>query len=163
MLKFQGSLEELQDVVLRSANRGEWHFHKKSRFYRFQAATGAILNWWPKTGTINFQGHDAELFEVLFLKHALVGATQSEGVRVCEESAWEAVPGPTQTQGDPEKPQVWPGQKTAGVWLQLLVRAWLRDRSRFSLHLIAAEWLEVAGRARDVVLGAARPARRADG
>ena len=101
MLKFQGSLEELQDIVLRSAIRGEWHFHKKSRFYRFQAATGAILNWWPKTGTINFQGLDAELFEALFLKHALVGATQSEGVRVCEESAWEAVPGPTQTQGGP--------------------------------------------------------------
>ena len=103
MLKFQGSLEELQDIVLRSANRGEWHFHKKSRFYRFQAATGAILNWWPKTGTINFQGHDAELFEALFLKHALVGATQSEGVRVCEESAWEAVPGPMQTHGGPRE------------------------------------------------------------
>ena len=106
MLKFQGSLEELQDIVLRSAIRGEWHFHKTSRFYRFQAATGAILNWWPKTGTINFQGHDAELFEALFLKHALVGATQSEGVRVCEESAWEAVPGPVQTQGgDPRSPK----------------------------------------------------------
>src|SRR5580692_7261253 len=67
---------------------------------------------------------------------------------------------PCKHRGDPEKPQVLPGQKTAGVWLQLLVRAWLRDRSSFSLHLIAAEWLEVAGRARDVVLGAARPARR---
>jgi hypothetical protein len=145
MLKFRDSMDELQDIVIRCAIPGIWSFHKKSRFYRFQAATGAILNWWPNTGTINFQGHDAELFEALFLKHALVGATLSEGVRVCEESAWEAVPGPTQTQGDPEKPQVLPGQKTAGVWLLLLVRAWLRDRSSFSLHLIAAEWLEVAG------------------
>jgi hypothetical protein len=95
MLKFEGSLEELQDSVMRCAIRGKWSFHKKSRFYRFQTATGAILNWWPSTATINFQGHDAELFEALFLKHALVGATQSEGVRVYEESAWEAVPDPT--------------------------------------------------------------------
>jgi hypothetical protein len=95
MLKFRSSLEELQDIVLRCAIRGEWSFHKKSRFYRFQAAAGAILNWWPKTGTINFQGRDAQEFERLFLEHALVGAAQSAPALVCEESAWEGVPGPT--------------------------------------------------------------------
>jgi hypothetical protein len=63
---------------------------------------------------------------------------------------------PRKHRGGPEKPQVLPGQKPAGVWLQLLVRAWLRDRSSFSLHLIAGEWLEVAARATDVVLGAVR-------
>jgi hypothetical protein len=94
MMKFRGSLEELQDIVIRCAIPGEWSFHKKSRFYRFQAETGAILNWWPATGTINFQGHDAEQFETLVLRHALVGATQSEPGPICEESAWEAVPGP---------------------------------------------------------------------
>jgi hypothetical protein len=96
MLKFRGSLEELQDIVIRCAIPGKWSFHKKNHFYRFQAATGAILNWWPSTRTINFQGHDAEQFEALFLKHALVGAAQSEPGLVCEkESAWEAVPSPT--------------------------------------------------------------------
>jgi hypothetical protein len=29
MLKFLGSLEELQDVFIRCAIPGEWHFHKK--------------------------------------------------------------------------------------------------------------------------------------
>jgi hypothetical protein len=95
MLTFDGSLDDLQNTLMRCAVLGEWSFHKKGRFYRFRAETGAILNFWPSTGTINFQGHDAEQFERLFLDRALVAAAQSEPTLVCEESAWEAVPGPT--------------------------------------------------------------------
>jgi hypothetical protein len=96
MLKFQGSLDDLQDIAGRCAIPGEWSFHRKSRFYRFQAETGAILNWWPTTGTINFQGRDAERLKSIFLQHALAGVAQSEPGPVSEkESAWEAVPGPT--------------------------------------------------------------------
>jgi hypothetical protein len=103
MLKFQGSLDDLQDIVMRCAILGEWRYHKKGRFYRFQAATGAILNWWPTTGTINFQGHDAEQF-VAILQHALAGVAQSEPGQVSRtESVWEAVPGPTQTQRGPRE------------------------------------------------------------
>jgi hypothetical protein len=94
MLKFQGLLKDLQDTVMRCAILGEWSYHKKNCFYRFQAATGAILNWWPSTGTINFQGHDAEQFERLFFDKALAVA-QSEPGFVCEEPAWEAVASPT--------------------------------------------------------------------
>jgi hypothetical protein len=95
MLKFQGSLDDLQDIVMRCAILGEWRFHKKHRFYSFHAETGAILNWWPSTGTINFQGHHAEQFERLFLDQALVEAAQPEAGPVREHSAWDAVPGPT--------------------------------------------------------------------
>ena len=91
MLKFQGSLKDLQDTVIRCAILGEWRYHKKNRFYRFQAATGSILNWWPSTGTINFQGRHAEQFETLFLEHALAAAAQSEPGLVYEEPAWEVV------------------------------------------------------------------------
>ena len=56
MFRFQGSLNDPPEIMMRRVILGEWNFHKKSRFYRFQAATGAILNWWPNTGTINFQG-----------------------------------------------------------------------------------------------------------
>jgi hypothetical protein len=94
MLKFRGTFDDLQDTVMRCAILGEWSYHKNNRFYRFQAATGAILNWWPTTGTINFQGHGTEQFETLFLDKALVAA-QSEPGLVCGESAWKAVPGPT--------------------------------------------------------------------
>jgi hypothetical protein len=95
MLTFEGSLDDLQDIVMRCAILGEWSFHKKSYFYRFRTSTGAILNWWPTTGTINFQGHHAREFETLFLEHALAEVARSEPTLVCEESAWEAVPGPT--------------------------------------------------------------------
>jgi hypothetical protein len=78
--------------MMRCAILGEWSYHKENRFYRSQAATGAILNWWPSTGTINFQWHHAEQLERLFLDQALVAAAQSEPGLVGEESAWEAVP-----------------------------------------------------------------------
>jgi hypothetical protein len=98
MLQFKGTFEDLQDIVMRCAILGEWCYHRTNRFYRFQAATGAILNWWPTTGTINFQGHDAEQFEAIFL------VAQSEPGQVSRtESVWEAVPGPTQTQGGPRE------------------------------------------------------------
>jgi hypothetical protein len=104
MLTFQGSLDDLQNTVMRCAILGEWSFHRKSRFYRFQAATSAILNWWPSTGTINFQGRDAERFEAIFLQRALAGVAQSEpGLVSRKESAWKAVPKPTQTQGGPRE------------------------------------------------------------
>jgi hypothetical protein len=94
MLRFQGSLNDLQEIMMRCVILGEWNFHKKSRFYRFQVATGAILRW-PNTGTINFQGQDARKFERLFLEYALAEVARSEPSLVCEESAWAAVPGPT--------------------------------------------------------------------
>jgi hypothetical protein len=95
MLRFRGSLDDLQDIVLRCAVPGEWCFHEKSRFYRFHAATGAIPNWWPSTGTINFQGRDAERLEAIFLQDTLAAVAQSEpGVVYEKESAWQAVPGP---------------------------------------------------------------------
>jgi hypothetical protein len=95
MMKCYGSLKDLQEIVVRCATPGEWSFHRKSRFYRFEAKTGAILNWWPTTGTINFQGQDADQFEALFLEHALAEMGQSESDLVCEEAAWAPVPGPT--------------------------------------------------------------------
>lgn len=104
MLKFRGSLKHLQDTVMRCAILGEWSYHKKNCFYRFQAATGAILNWWPSTGTINFQGQHAEQYESIFLEDALVGVARSEPGQVSRtESVWEAVPGATQTQRGPRE------------------------------------------------------------
>jgi hypothetical protein len=98
MLKFGGSLDDLKRIVMRCAIPGEWSFHKKNRFYRFQAGSGAILNWWPTTGTINFQGQDADQFEARFLKHALAEAAHSERGLIGEKSAWEAVPSSTPAQ-----------------------------------------------------------------
>jgi hypothetical protein len=40
MLTFEGSLDDLQDIVMRCAILGEWSFHKNSYFYRFRTSTG---------------------------------------------------------------------------------------------------------------------------
>jgi hypothetical protein len=45
-----------------------------------------ILNWWPSTGTVNFQGKRQERFEALFLKHAPDALSQSD------DGVWEDVP-----------------------------------------------------------------------
>lgn len=34
---------------------GKWH-KMANGYRRFDCKDGAILNWWPSTGTINFQG-----------------------------------------------------------------------------------------------------------
>jgi hypothetical protein len=44
-----------------------------------------------------FSGQDADQLEARFLKHALAEAEYSEPGLIGEESAWEAVPGPTTT------------------------------------------------------------------
>ncbi|PWT86635.1 MAG: hypothetical protein C5B58_01115 [Acidobacteria bacterium] len=67
VIKFRGPLRQLQSIVSQCAIPGEWQFHKTNKFYRFRAAAGTILNWWPTTGTITFQGQNAEDFEALVL------------------------------------------------------------------------------------------------
>jgi hypothetical protein len=95
MLRFRGSLDDLQDIVLQCAVPGEWCFHEKSRFYRFHAATGAILNWWPSTGTINFQGRDAEQLEELLRSHEFGDTSVGAVTILSDEAVWAPVPGAT--------------------------------------------------------------------
>jgi hypothetical protein len=91
MLRFRGSLEELRKIVAR-AIPGDWQLHTKSNHHRFRASTGAILNWWPTTGAMNFQGKEAERFKDLFLRHTLVEVEQPEPSLSCDESVWIDLP-----------------------------------------------------------------------
>jgi hypothetical protein len=84
MLKFRGSLSQLQELVRECVFPGEWQLQTMNGFYRFRAETGAILNWWPTTGTINFQGQDADQFEALLLGNAPWLS--------CDSSVWAPVP-----------------------------------------------------------------------
>jgi hypothetical protein len=95
MLRFSGSLEELRKIVARCAILGDWQLHTKSNHHRFRASTGAILNWWPTTGAMNFQGKETEHFKDLFLRHTLVEAEQPEPSFSCDESVWIDLPHPS--------------------------------------------------------------------
>lgn len=58
MGKFKGTFAELQDIVLLTGVGGEWRDLGIQKQYR--AETGAILNWWSSSKTLNFQGSKDE-------------------------------------------------------------------------------------------------------
>jgi predicted nucleotide-binding protein len=69
--KFKGSLEELQAALAHSGIVGSWKEESAGK-HRFQSKDGGILNWWPATGTLQFQGQ-AEAKTAL--EQVLAGAT----------------------------------------------------------------------------------------
>jgi hypothetical protein len=54
MRKFRGHFEKLQELVATTGISGEWVESKQQIQYRTDS--GAILNYWESTGTVNFQG-----------------------------------------------------------------------------------------------------------
>ena len=69
---YSGSLDELKAVVAACRLTGEWSTNVKNRFYAFRAQTGEVLNWWPSTGTVQFQGKRPEEFVELFCSRVVV-------------------------------------------------------------------------------------------
>ena len=60
--KFHGELDELKARVESCGLQGVWRYEDEAAKHSFRANTGEILNWWPKTGTINYQGQNKESF-----------------------------------------------------------------------------------------------------
>jgi hypothetical protein len=87
MYKFKGSLTELQEVVAACKIRGKWQKSAEHHCYRFiSKSKKMVLNWWPHTGTINFQGKRQERFEALVLKHA------PDSLSEADSGGWEELP-----------------------------------------------------------------------
>jgi hypothetical protein len=66
MIKVHCTLDQLMAVVAACELEGEWSRNTKNNFHSFHAETGEVLNWWPSTGTIQFQGKCTEQFRSLF-------------------------------------------------------------------------------------------------
>ena len=66
MTKFHGSLDELKAAVAACELEGEWSENTVNGFHSFHAESGEVLNWWPSTGTVQFQGKRQEEFKALF-------------------------------------------------------------------------------------------------
>lgn len=66
MDKFNGSIENLMAIISTIDMAGDWQITRKKVVYR--ACDGTVVNWWPTTKTINFQGPElrAEIFEERF-------------------------------------------------------------------------------------------------
>jgi len=59
MPKFKGKLAELQALLASYGAKGDWKT-PTSQQHQFRAEDGAMLNWWPSTGTVSFQGSPTE-------------------------------------------------------------------------------------------------------
>ena len=69
-LKFRGDYLKLKKCVSRTGATGQWR-ELKNGHKQFRTNTGAILNWWESTGTIQFQGPDPAMkFERAFISAA---------------------------------------------------------------------------------------------
>jgi hypothetical protein len=55
-MKHRGTLSELKAVVTDCNLEGEWSYREQNRLYVFHAASGEIVNWWPRTAAVNVQG-----------------------------------------------------------------------------------------------------------
>lgn len=67
---YEGTLDQLRADVAETGIRGDWQKMPRG-YWRYRTKDGAILNWWPSTDALNFQGPQAEaahleqrLFEV---------------------------------------------------------------------------------------------------
>ncbi|PZP84126.1 MAG: hypothetical protein DI582_09630 [Azospirillum brasilense] len=65
--KFTGSYQDLQDKVLLTGIDGEWREINENH-KQYKAETGAVLNWWSSSKTIQFQGSPDKVtrFETAF-------------------------------------------------------------------------------------------------
>lgn len=52
--KFTGDYQQLQDIFLLAGITGEWTDIYLGK--QFKTTSGAILSWWPSTGTLEFEG-----------------------------------------------------------------------------------------------------------
>lgn len=75
--KFVGPLEALQEHVAESGFSGFWE-SMPAGYWRYVCQTGAILNWWPSTKTINFQGRAEAAGELRMALQPHIGPQPAE-------------------------------------------------------------------------------------
>lgn len=61
-MRFHGDFAELFARIAGLGIQGEWQENAKAGSYSFRAKSGEVLNWWPRTGTIQIQGAGVDAF-----------------------------------------------------------------------------------------------------
>lgn len=85
MRSFKGSLQDLKTIVEATGSSGEWVPNGKSE--QFRCDDGAVLNWYPSTGTVQYQGDKnakVALEESLAKQSAVAYPEVPKGKRVVE-------------------------------------------------------------------------------
>ncbi|NOD98731.1 hypothetical protein GS610_16100 [Ruegeria sp. HKCCD6228] len=60
--KFHGTIEELKGHVSYVGRDGDWSGDEAKYVFKGKSPNKEILNWWPKTGTLQFQGGNPDGF-----------------------------------------------------------------------------------------------------
>ena len=53
--KFEGTLDELKALLEQAGFSGRWSDDGRGK-HSFRSSENGVLNWWPNTGSLNFQG-----------------------------------------------------------------------------------------------------------
>ena len=61
-MKFHGTLQDLQSIMMQVTSWQKWSGTRDKFVCR--VPNGAVLNWWPSTGTIHIQGPDDAVVEL---------------------------------------------------------------------------------------------------
>lgn len=62
MTQFLGELDDLKAAVESCGLTGDWRGNEATNNHSFRGRSGEILNWWPKKGTLQFQGKNQDAF-----------------------------------------------------------------------------------------------------
>lgn len=86
-MKFTGTYETLKDTLASLIKLGSW-IDLNDNQKQFRHNNGGIMNWYPSTGTINFQGKEASSLkeEIEKLLNAISGIDGSTPIPACQES-----------------------------------------------------------------------------
>ena len=92
MRTFEGELAELQDLIAATGRDGKWI--KRDHSHQFRCTDGAILNWYPGTGTVQYQGDKVargDLESALASESAVTRDPGLLGKRVAEKARTKKV------------------------------------------------------------------------
>lgn len=90
MAEFKGSYEALQAELMKAGCVGKWSSIDNG--HQFRSADGGILNWFPATGRINFQGGAAAKRKLQSSLAALTGESVEVSAAVVQAPVAKAVP-----------------------------------------------------------------------
>jgi hypothetical protein len=79
--KYFGSIESLKAAVTSTGAVGIWTVRDEPRLHTFRSSAGEIINWWPRTRTLQFQGCVSTdfVFDVINALGASVHQTEQTG------------------------------------------------------------------------------------
>lgn len=78
--KFEGTLDDLKALLEQAGFSGRWSDDGRGK-HSFRSLENGVLNWWPNTGSLNFQGKAESKTKLEALFEDSVSET-----RVCEQN-----------------------------------------------------------------------------